>query len=311
MSVTLIPTDPAPARTADARQLLARTRSEHFAVGAFNVDNFETLRAVCRAARATAAPVLIELSNSEVEVLGLANARDVLDNEIDTLGIEAYLNLDHAPSGSAAISAIDAGFEFVHVDLFQADPNATSEAVIAVTRDVVEYARRTGAVVEGEPRYLTGSSTLHREGIDHAAVRASLTTPSEARSFVGATGVDVLAVGIGNVHGHYADSVRLDHELLAALRAAVDVHLSLHGGSGTADADLRKVVRGGVSKVNVNSDLRLAYRSALERQFARHPDEYATSKLITPVVEAVQRVVEARIRAFGSAGKARRHRVAS
>lgn len=305
MSATLTVSTHATARTAQARALMARTRIEHFAVGAFNVDNFETMRAVCRAAQATAAPVLIELSHSEVEVLGLANARDVIDNEIDALGIEAYLNLDHAPSGSAAISALDAGFEFVHVDLFQSDPDATPDTVAAVTRQVVEYARNTGAIVEGEPRYLAGSSTVHRGAIDGVAVARSLSDPEAARAFVAATGVDTLAIGIGNAHGRYAQPIRLDLERLARLRAAVDVNLSLHGGSGIAVTEYRKVARGGVSKINVNSDLRLAYRSSLERQFTRHPDEYATARLIGPVLEAVQRVVEAKIRAFGAAGTAR------
>jgi fructose-bisphosphate aldolase class II len=274
-------------------------------VGAFNADNLETLRAVCRAARATAAPVLIELSHAEVEVLGLQNARDVLDNEIAALGIEAYLNLDHAPSGSAAMSAIDAGFEFVHLDLFQADPHASDHDVIVVTREVVEYARSTGAVVEGEQRYLAGTSTLHHDGVDRDMVEASLSTPAEASAFVHATGVDILAVGIGNVHGQYAKPKRLDLELLARLRAALDVGLSLHGGSGTPDMTYRAVARGGVSKININSDIRVAYRTGLERQFARHPGEYATAKLIGPVTDAVQRVVEAKIHAFGSVGMAR------
>jgi fructose-bisphosphate aldolase class II len=286
---------------------MARSREGGFAVGAFNVDNLETLRAVCRAARATGGPVLIELSQPEVEVFGLENARDVLDNEIDALGIEAYLNLDHAPSGSAAMSAIDAGFEFVHLDLFQSDRHARDEAVIAATREVVEYARRTGAVVEGEPRYLTGTSTLHHGRVDPGAVAPSLSTPEEARAFVEATGIDTLAVGIGNVHGHFAAPKVLDLELLARVRAAVDpnVNISLHGGSGTRDGVYRAIARGGVSKININSDIRVAYRTGLERQFARYPGQYATAKLIGPVIDAVQRVVEGKIHAFGSMGKAR------
>jgi fructose/tagatose bisphosphate aldolase len=251
--------------------------------------------------------VLIELSHSEVDMLGLDNARDILDNEIADLGIEAYLNLDHAPTPAAVQSAIDAGFEFVHLDVFQDDPGATDADVIAATREVVEHARRTGALVEGEPRYLGGASTVHHELVDPAVAAAALTSPAGAHSFVEATGIDTLAIGIGNVHGRYPDRKRLDLGLLARLRAAIpgDVNLSLHGGSDTPVPTYRAVARGGVGKINVNSDVRYAFRHALEHQFAAHPDEYATAKLLGPIDDAVQRVVVTKIHAFGSAGKAR------
>jgi fructose-bisphosphate aldolase, class II len=284
---------------------MARTRAEHFAVGAFNADDLSTLRAICRAARASSAPVLIELSHFEIEMLGLANVRDILDNEIEELRIEAYLNLDHAPTVAAAQAAVDAGFEFVHLDVFQADSNAADDAVVTATREVVEYARRTDAVVEGEQRYLTGSSTLHRERIVPAAVAASLSTPDGARAFVKATGIDTYAAGIGNIHGRYPSPKQLDLDLLARLRAALDVNISLHGGSSTPDALYEAVARGGISKININSDLRYAYRTTLEQQYAAHPDEYATVKLIGPVMDAVSRVVQNKVTAFGASGKAR------
>jgi fructose-bisphosphate aldolase class II len=291
-------------RTTRARELMARARAERFAVGAFNADDLATLRAICRAAQATSAPVLIELSHTEVETIGYRNARAVLDNEIEELGIEAYLNLDHAPTVTAARNAVDAGFELVHLDVFQAQPHASDDDVIAATRDAVMYARRTGALVEGEQRYLRGTSTLHQEPIDEDAVAASLSTPESVRAFVDATGIDTCAIGIGNIHGRYSQPKELDLELLARIRCAVDVNLSLHGGSGTPDVMYRAVARAGVNKININSDVRYAYRTTLEEQLARHPHEYATVKLIGPVMDAVQRVVEQKIEAFGSAGKA-------
>ena len=292
-------------RTALARDLMDRARTERFAVGAFNADNLATIRAICRAARARTAPVLIELSHSEVTALGLHNARDIVDNEIEDLGIEAYLNLDHAPTAAAAEAAIDAGFEFVHLDVFQADPDAREDEVVAATRKLVAYARHTDALVEGEQRYLRGTSTVHPDGIDPAAVAASLSTPERARAFVEATGVDTYAVGIGNIHGRYPNPKELDLELLARVRAAIDTNISLHGGSGTTDAAYKGVAHGGISKININSDVRYAYRTRLEQQFAVHPAELATAKLIGPVMDAVQGVVETKIAAFGSAGKAR------
>jgi fructose-bisphosphate aldolase, class II len=292
-------------RTERARALMARSRAEGFAVGAFNVDNLETLLAVARAAQATAAPAFIEASASEVAVLGLANLRGIVDNLIDELGVELYLNLDHAPSVDAAVAAIDAGFELVHIDISQADHHAADATVVAATRTVVAHARTTGALVEGELRYLRGSSTLHRLPPDPEAVAASLSSPDSARAFIDATGIDTFAVGIGNLHGLYSQPKTLDLDLLAQIRAAVDAYLSLHGGSGTPDHTYAAAARGGISKINVNSELRYTYRTALEREFAAHPHEFATVKLVGPVIDALQAVVEAKITAFGSAGHSR------
>jgi fructose-bisphosphate aldolase class II len=268
--------------------LLDRARHEGFAVGAFNADNLATLRAITRAAHATKAPVLVELSRAEVDAIGMANARDVLDNEIDELGIEAFLNLDHASDAAAVKSAIDLGFEFVHLDVFQAEPKASEERVIDATADVVAYARRTGAVVEGEPKDRAGRSPVHHARPDAVSVAASLSSPEGVRRFVEATGVDVVAIGIGNVHGRYPQPKGLDLSLLARIHAKVDAYLSLHGASGTPPAVYTAAAHQGITKVNINSDLRYAYRTALEAEFAAHPDEYATAKLVGPAMAAVQ-----------------------
>jgi ketose-bisphosphate aldolase len=292
-------------RTERARDLMDRSRAEGFAVGAFNVDNLETLLAIARAAQATAAPAFIEASASEVAVLGLANLRDIVDNLVDELGVELYLNLDHAPTVDAAVAAIDAGFELVHIDVSQADHHATDQTIVAATRQVVAHARTTGALVEGELRYLPGSSTVHHLPPDTEAVAAALSSPDTARAFVEATGIDTFAVGIGNLHGLYTQPKALDLDLLARIRAATDAYLSLHGGSGTPDHTYTAAARDGISKINVNSDLRYTYRTTLEREFAAHPQEFATVKLIGPVIDALQAVVEAKIVAFGSAGRGR------
>jgi fructose-bisphosphate aldolase, class II len=290
---------------AQARELMRRSRAEQFAVGAFNVDNQETLLAIVRAAAAKQAPVLVEISHGEAEVIGLANMRALVDNYRREYGVEAYINLDHSPSVEAARAGIDAGFEFIHIDYSQANRNATDDQIVAATREVVAYAARTtGALVESEPHYFGGSSNVHHEAIDYAQLRATFSTPEGARRFVDATGIDTFAAAVGNLHGHYPVPKQLDLELLARIRDAIDVNISLHGGSGTPGHYFEQAARIGVSKVNVNSDLRYAYRTALETQLREHPDEYAIVKLIGPVIDAVQNVVEDRIQTFGSVGHA-------
>jgi fructose-bisphosphate aldolase class II len=284
---------------------MRRCRQERFAVAAFNVDNLETMTAIATAAARTRAPVLFEVSASEVAGIGLANVRALVDNAVDELGIEAYLNLDHAPSVELAIAAIGVGFEFIHIDLSQADHRAADSEIIAGTRKVVERARWTGALVESEPHWFAGSSTVHKERLDRSVVAARLSDPGEARAFVKATGIDIFAVAIGNLHGRYTSPPNLDLDRLAEIRTAVDVNLSLHGGSGMSDDQYRSATDGGITKININSDLRYTYRTTLERQLESHPDEYAIVKLMPSVVEAVEEVVGDKIRALGSAGRAR------
>ena len=290
--------------TIRARHLMQRTRSQGFAVGAFNIDNQETLIAVARAAQKLDSPVLVEVSDGEVRAMGLENVRDMVDNYKDEYGIEMFLNLDHSPSVEAAKKAIDAGYEFIHIDISQANHDATDEEIVSKTKEVVDYASFTGALVESEPHYFGGSSNVHDEAINYDEIRKTFSTPEGARAFVEATGIDTFAAAIGNLHGKYPVPKELDLELLRQIRSAIDCQISLHGGSGTPSHYLKKKKKIGVSKININSDMRYAFRKSLEKVLADNPDEYAIVKLMPEVYGAVQAVVEEKIQSFGSAGKA-------
>ena len=290
--------------TTRARHLMQRTRQQHFAVGAFNIDNQETLIAVARAAQKLNAPVMVEVSDSEVRALGLENVRDMVDNYRQEYGVEMYLNLDHSPSVDDCKRAIDAGYEFIHIDISQSNHDASDEEIIEKTKEVVEYASFTGALVESEPHYFSGSSNVHTEEFDHEEVKRTFSTPDGARSFVEATGIDTFAAAIGNLHGKYPVPKILDLDLLQAIRDAIDCQISLHGGSGTPLHYFEDAARIGVSKVNINSDMRYAFRTTLEKVLREDPAEFAVVKLMDDVKEAVQIVVEEKIQAVGSAGKA-------
>ncbi len=289
-----------------ARHLMQRARTQHFAVGAFNIDNQETLIAVARAAHKLKSPVLVELSKSEVNSMGLENVREMVDNYKQEYGIEMYINLDHSPTVDDCKRAIDAGYEFVHIDISQADPEATEEEIIAKTKEVVEYASFTGAVVESEAMAFRGSSDVHQEKIDYEEVKKTFSTPEGAKKFIDETGIDTYAAAIGNLHGRYPVPKILDLELLQKIRDAIDprVQISLHGGSDTPLHYFQEAAKIGVGKINVNSDLRYTFRTTLEKVLKDNPDEYAVNKLMPKVYEAVQAVIEEKIGAFGSAGKA-------
>lgn len=290
--------------TLRARHLMQRSRQQHFAVGAFNVDNQETLIAIARAAQKLNAPVLVEVSQGEVEAMGIDNVRDLVDNYKAEYGIEMYLNLDHSPTVEACKKAIDVGYEFIHIDISQANHDASEEEIIAKTKEVVEYAKFTGALVESEPHYFGGSSNVHTEAIDYDEIKKTFSTPEGAKSFIDATGVDTFAAAVGNLHGKYPVPKELDLELLARIRAAIDCQISLHGGSGTPLHFFEEAARIGVSKININSDMRYAFRITMEKELKENPGEFAVVKLMDKVKDAVQAVVEEKIHAFGSAGKA-------
>lgn len=288
-----------------ARVRMAQARAEHWAFGAFNLDDEATLKAVVLAAKAKNAPVLVEVSQGEVDDIGIDNVRDMVDNFKAEYGVEIYVNLDHSPSVEAAMDGIEAGFEFIHIDVSQADHEASDETIIEATKAVVEYAQLTGALVESEPHYFGGSSNLHTEGIDYEEIKKTFSTPEGMRAFVEATGIDTFAAAVGNLHGKYPVPKKLDLELLQLLRDASDCNISLHGGSGTPGHYFRDAVKIGVTKVNINSDMRYVYRTTLEQTLRDNPDEYATSKLVNKyVLPAVQAVVESKIDEFNSSGKA-------
>lgn len=290
---------------AQARARMAQARAEHWAFGAFNLDDEATLRAVVQGAANKKAPILVEVSQGEVDDIGIDTVRDMVDNFKYQYGVEIYINLDHSPSVEAAKDGIEAGFEFIHIDVSQANHDATDDDIVAATREVVAYAQLTGALVESEPHYFGGSSNLHTEAIDYEEIKKTFSTPEHAQAFVEATGIDTFAAAIGNLHGKYPVPKILDLELLQRIRDAIPCNISLHGGSDTPGHYFRDAVKIGVTKVNINSDMRYAYRTTLEKILADNPTEYSVAKLInTDVVAAVQAVVESKLEDFNSAAKA-------
>ena len=166
-----------------ARARMAQAREEHWAFGAFNLDDEATLKAVVQAAAKKQAPVLVEVSQGEVDDIGMNNVRDLVDNFKRDYGVEIYINLDHSPSVAAAKAGIEAGFEFIHIDVSQANHDATDVEIINATKQVVAYAKLTGALVESEPHYFGGSSNVHAEEINYEEIKRLSVVPWRLRRF--------------------------------------------------------------------------------------------------------------------------------
>lgn len=288
-------------RTATPREALTKAAQGRYAIGAFNASDLLTLNAIANAATKLRSPVIVETSPGETEYFGKENEVALLKIAERRAKVSFFSNLDHATSMRDVFAALRAGYQMLHFD-GSLLPLAVN---IRQLQKIVPQAHKAGCLVEGERDHITGAgSERHRGRMEREQEEGQYTDPDAARAFVQATGIDILASFLGNVHGVFDNKERLDIELLRTIRKAVPCFLSLHGGSGIQDADVRAAVRAGITKVNVNTELRIAYIAALRSVLARNKNEIAPYKLFPPVIAAIQRVVEKKIKLFGSAGKA-------
>ena len=273
-----------------------------YAVGAFNVNNMEIIQGIVEAAKLEQAPLILQVSAGARKYANPIYLRKLVEAAVEESNLPIALHLDHGDNFEICKSCVDGGFTSVMIDA----SHHPFEENIRLTKEVVEYAKFTGALVESEPHYFGGSSNLHTEDIDYEAIKKTFSTPEGSRAFIDATGIDTFAAAVGNLHGKYPVPKQLDLELLQQIRDAIPqrAHISLHGGSGTPLHFFAEAAKIGVSKVNINSDMRYAFRTTLEKVLADNPDQYAVVKIMEPVRQAVQAVVEEKIDAFGSAGKA-------
>jgi fructose-bisphosphate aldolase, class II len=210
-----------------------------------------------------------------------------------------FLNADHTHSLAKGIEAAKAGFDSIVFDL-SALPFAEN---IRQTKQAVEALKaiNPSMLVEGEIGNIGTGSEIHESAPD---LSKGLSTPEEARQFVEATGVDILAPAVGNMHGMLRSMVQgetkkhLDIGRIAAIKQAAHVFLTLHGGSGTDDQDFRKAIAAGINIVHINTELRVAWRRGLENSLAAKPDEVVPYKILPSVVDSVKQVVASRLRLF-------------
>jgi fructose-bisphosphate aldolase class II len=246
------------------------------------------------AAEAERAPVFIQYNPGNLRHVGLTYAAALARAAADAATVPVALNLDHGETYDQAVQCLHAGFTALMYD----GNNEPFETNVAVTRRVVELARPVGVLVEGELGRIAG----REEDWNVAAEDAEVTDPALAAEYVERTGVDCLAVAVGNVHGLTARSAPLDLERLARIHAAVPVPLVLHGASGIPDATVREAVRLGVVKFNVATQLNAAYLQAMSGAAEAAPQDLRT--LLMAARAAVREAAAGRIRAFGTDGRA-------
>ncbi len=279
------------------REVLQQADVRGIAVGHFNVSDLVTLSGVVESAREQGLPVVIGVSEAERRFIGVQQLVAIVKSLRERGGPPIFLNADHTHSLPGAIQAAKAGFDWVVCD-FSALPFAenlqrTKEAVVALK------ALRPDILVEGEIGDIGSGSQIH-----DSAPHLVLTTPEEALQFVQETAIDTLAPAVGNMHGVLKSMLsgearkHLNIERIRAIKERTRIFMTLHGGSDTADVDLRAAITAGMTVVHINTEVRLAWRRGIEESLAQHKEDIAPYTLLAPAVEAVKRIVGARLSLF-------------
>ena len=260
------------------KELLLQCQKEGTAVLATNFYNFETLTAVMKAAQDVEAPVMLQLTRSSIDYMGLDVAVRMARQAISDYGLQGYIHLDHGGSVELVQRCLDAGFDSVMIDASE-KPFAEN---VETTRKVVEMAAAYGVPVEAELGYV--AKLVQEQG-------GGFTTPEEAKTFVYETGVDSLAVAIGSAHGFYKQPPHLDIPRLKAIHAATPVCLVLHGSSGIPHDQVREAIANGIVKVNLATEIKDTFMRAL-KQILLSTDEIDLRKVFPkamgPVVELLK-----------------------
>lgn len=270
--------------------MLQAAQEGGYAVGAFNVYNMEGVLAVVQAAEATRSPAILQVLPAAVSVGGAVLIRMCLE-AARYADVPMAVQLDHCSDPALIAWAVEAGLSSVMAD----GSHLPYEENVTFTARMVQVARQHGKSVEGELGRLSGTE----DGLTVSEYEARLTDPAQAADYVARTGVDALAVCIGNVHGPYREEPRFDFDRLAAIRAATDVPLVLHGASGVPAALVHRAIELGVCKFNVNTELRQAYLKAMCEANDLLPGMKAA-------IAAMQAVVEEKMQLFGSVGRAQK-----
>jgi fructose-bisphosphate aldolase class II len=274
------------------------------AIGHFNVADLVLVKAVFTSARELKVPVLVGASEGEREFIGARQLAALVRSLREEFDFPIFLNADHTHSLAKAVDAVKAGFDAVVFDL----SSLPFEQNVRQTREAVEVLKgiNPSVLVEGEIGDIGTGSEIHARAPDLAS---GLTTPDDARRFVESTGIDILAPAVGNMHGmlesmvHGETRKRLDIERIRHIKEAVRVFLTLHGGSGTNDDDLRQAIAAGINIVHINTELRVAWRRGLEEGLAKHPNEIVPYRILPAAVDAVKQVVSLRLKLFSEGGR--------
>jgi len=280
-------------------ELIKEAKEKKYALGAFNVENLETTLGVVRAAQKVKSPVIIQVSETSIDYAGLKAITSIVETiaREEAGDIPIALHLDHGKSFRSVAECVRVGFSSIMMD---ASEMPLIENII-LTKQAVDFAHKKDVLVQGELGAVKGLEEASSKERDKA-----MTDPDEAEEFVEKTGVDTLAVAVGNVHGIIKmrkGNPGLNLERLEQIhKKMLHIPLVLHGASGLPKDQIREGMKRGVRIINIDTELRLAFTNTLRLTLTEDPDVYDPREVLKPSIRALQRVIEAKLKIFGSAG---------
>ena len=302
-------------------EMFEKSMKEGFAIGAFNINNMEIIQGIIDAAQKQNSPVILQASSGAIKYARIKYLMKMVEAAVEETNIPIAIHLDHGPDFETCKMCIDNGFTSVMID----GSKYSFEENVALTKKVVDYAHERGVVVEAELGQLAGIE----DDVNVSEEDAKYTDPDQAKEFVERTGCDSLAIAIGTSHGAYKfkGEARLRMDILKQVKEKIpNTPIVLHGAStvipelvetcnnyggdipgakGVPDEILHEASLSGVSKINVDTDLRLAFTGEIRKSLAENPSAFDPRKYLTPGREKITEVVEHKIRdVFGSSNKA-------
>ncbi len=262
----------------------------NFAIGQFNFSSLEQFHGIVNAGIKTKNPIILGTSSNEADFFGMEEAVSFVRTVRERENIPIFLNFDHGKDLNVLKKAVDLGYDMIHFD----GSNLSEEENIDKTREITSYAKERGVVVEGEISFIGGKSVV----MDREIKKYSLTSIEKVVRFIEKTEVDCIALDVGNVHGIYKDSPVIFSERINDLLSVISCFVVLHGGSGIKKEDIEKVILEGVVKININTELRLAWRNTLYEELSKNPTEITPYNILSPVKEAVSKKAEEKINLF-------------
>jgi fructose-bisphosphate aldolase class II len=282
------------------REYIKEASENHVAIGHFNISNLEALHGIYAAAKKLNLPVIIGVSEGEEKFAGLEEVATLISTIRTRDNYPIFLNADHHASFESVKKCIDAGFDMVIID----NAKLSFDENVTITKQCVDYAREVTAktgrdiLVEAELGFI-GSGSVIRDSVPEGA--GILTTPEDAKKFVEATGIDLFAPSVGSIHGLIkTGKPHINAELVTEIKNITGIPLVLHGGSGLRDEDFTNAIKAGIAIVHINSEIRLAFREATEKFLKDNPTEITPAKILQPAVDAIEAVVEARLKLFNN-----------
>lgn len=277
---------------AHIKDIIAEAQKRNYAIGAFNVHNFETIMGVASAAKNAGSPAIIQVSEGAIRYMGLKPITHIVSTVAKNLvgRVPIALHLDHGKSLDVVIECIDAGFSSVHIDA----SHLPLDENIKITRQIVEFAHGKNVWVQGEVGAMVGG-----HGMSGDSIEIPLADLDEVVEFVKETKVDTIAAAIGTAHGTYKNE-KINFDLLRGIKEKAQCVFVLHGGSGVENGEIRKAIKEGVDIVNIGTDIKTAFCQTLIKNCRENSDETDPRKLLKPTIDAVKEVVIEKMKVFGS-----------